>query len=256
MAKPVNLLAAVSLLLCAAVVVLWVRSHSAHEPWRSWSAKLPNAGERWDSTSTVDRDDQGVTHTLAITSSRGRLEFGAYQTTAPVPADEWAAGFRAWSHGRKEPFALRRPQPVMPPTRPPQPLAPDFLLVLKTQEITPETFYCPPASRPTVLPALRPPPPPAPPPPPEETSFQLAGAGWKQKEGPEGLTIATAPHWFLVLLAGLLPAWRFGHYWRLGRRARVRRARGQCVVCGYDLRGSGGRCPECGTVTKPHAAIR
>lgn len=30
------------------------------------------------------------------------------------------------------------------------------------------------------------------------------------------------------------------------RLRRLRLARGQCVACGYDLRGSSGRCPECG----------
>jgi predicted amidophosphoribosyltransferase len=36
------------------------------------------------------------------------------------------------------------------------------------------------------------------------------------------------------------------------RRAR-RVARGLCATCGYDLRASGERCPECGLVN-PHVA--
>ena len=64
-----------------------------------------------------------------------------------------------------------------------------------------------------------------------------------------------APYWSLVLVTGFFPAWRF---WRWRRRSRVRRRRirlGLCVICGYDLRGTGSNaCPECGatssTVTK------
>lgn len=50
------------------------------------------------------------------------------------------------------------------------------------------------------------------------------------------------PFWFIVpLLAapGLILWWK-------DSVPRRRRARGQCVGCGYDLRGSPGRCPECG----------
>ena len=51
------------------------------------------------------------------------------------------------------------------------------------------------------------------------------------------------PCWIPVLAFGTGP-----FVWMLRRYRRMRRRwRGQCAVCGYDLRGSPGRCPECGT---------
>ncbi len=50
--------------------------------------------------------------------------------------------------------------------------------------------------------------------------------------------------WLLVAAAALLPAaWLY-------RRVRMRRSRhpGLCTTCGYDLRASPDRCPECGMV--------
>lgn len=50
------------------------------------------------------------------------------------------------------------------------------------------------------------------------------------------------PIWTLLLTFGIFPAIRLVRH-----ITRVRRRRhGRCVVCGYDLRGSPGRCPECG----------
>ena len=56
-------------------------------------------------------------------------------------------------------------------------------------------------------------------------------------------TFLIGPHWLLVALATPLPVSRL---WRAAR-ARQRRRRGRCPVCGYDLRATPGRCPECGT---------
>ena len=44
----------------------------------------------------------------------------------------------------------------------------------------------------------------------------------------------TVPHWFLALIASVLPARRF-YLWRHDRKWQLRRIRGLCVDCGYDL---------------------
>jgi len=49
------------------------------------------------------------------------------------------------------------------------------------------------------------------------------------------------PLWALAVTLTLLPATR------LIRRVR-RHARGHCSRCGYDLRATPDRCPECGTI--------
>ena len=78
---------------------------------------------------------------------------------------------------------------------------------------------------------------------------RFLGVGWGQS--------ATVPPWFwrpalslphayVAFLAAIMPGVQF--YRRLRRQNRG--SRGLCLSCGYDLRASPDRCPECGTETK------
>jgi hypothetical protein len=53
-----------------------------------------------------------------------------------------------------------------------------------------------------------------------------------------------APFWALAILTAILPSVSIVRRFR--RRHRLRD--GLCTVCGYDLRATPQRCPECGTV--------
>ena len=55
------------------------------------------------------------------------------------------------------------------------------------------------------------------------------------------------PYWLMVLVALALPGHRGAKAVRAGRRA----AAGRCRRCGYDLRATPARCPECGTHAPP-----
>jgi hypothetical protein len=54
----------------------------------------------------------------------------------------------------------------------------------------------------------------------------------------------SAPHWFVALVTSALPA---ASLLRLRSSGHRRSALGLCPRCGYDLRATPDRCPECGT---------
>jgi hypothetical protein len=74
--------------------------------------------------------------------------------------------------------------------------------------------------------------------------------GW-----PDGLHLQwiglILPYWFMVLALGPIPL-----LWLMRvRRAARARAAGLCPACGFDLRASPDRCPECGAAAPVAAAV-
>ena len=60
----------------------------------------------------------------------------------------------------------------------------------------------------------------------------------------------TIPHWVPFVIFGFLPAVWLSSISARRKRAQARLEKHCCVDCGYDLRATPGRCPECGHVTK------
>jgi len=59
--------------------------------------------------------------------------------------------------------------------------------------------------------------------------------------------VITVPFWILLAATAALPAWKLRAIFREYRHNRRRRG-GFCGSCGYDLRATPQRCPECGAV--------
>jgi hypothetical protein len=74
-------------------------------------------------------------------------------------------------------------------------------------------------------------------------SKRLVGFGTAEQWPEYGGRYVNVPHWFFVLLFAGMGFW-FGRAWW---KRRGREMAGKCRVCGYDMRATPQRCPECGT---------
>ena len=83
-------------------------------------------------------------------------------------------------------------------------------------------------------------------------AWRIAGVVWQGKtdmlSGTASFRLLLVPFWLIGALTLLLPT-----IWvRQRLKRRFNRTMNHCQVCGYDLRATPDRCPECGTeTTKP-----
>lgn len=82
-------------------------------------------------------------------------------------------------------------------------------------------------------------------------------SSWKQFASATGQTTGSAaygfrfaqfPHWALIVVLMLLPAYHLASRAGAALRRRKWRRSNRCPQCGYDLRGGHSRCPECGHI--------
>jgi hypothetical protein len=81
---------------------------------------------------------------------------------------------------------------------------------------------------------------------------RMLGFGFQTHQSQRGswrwdIWMLRLPEWLLAITFAALPAVGLVQF----RRDRRRRHAGHCQSCGYDLRATPNRCPECGTVPSP-----
>jgi hypothetical protein len=79
--------------------------------------------------------------------------------------------------------------------------------------------------------------------------WDRAGFAWAHRRSSRDLIVtAVAPFWSVALATAASPLGWTTLRLRARRRARRRKNSGLCPACGYDLRATPYRCPECGAI--------
>jgi hypothetical protein len=78
---------------------------------------------------------------------------------------------------------------------------------------------------------------------PVQCEHNWLGFGWTPAPGIWVIEGIAVPYWFVVVFALIFPSYGVSR-WSRSRKSPI----GCCRTCGYDLRATPGRCPECGMV--------
>ena len=157
-------------------------------------------------------------------SSRGTIGLTGIH---PMPPEPWEAArarqrrathpIRTWTTAAPYSFGVRRPLAGEPGVR-------WSISFLRFGLFRTDGGTAPPGTTPSLIPGTR-------------SGTATFARAWN----------VTVPHWFPVMLFAAVPSVRF-------RPRRRRRPVGLCPACGYDLRATPDRCPECGAVPAKGAA--
>jgi hypothetical protein len=214
---------AVSLLLCVAVCVLWVRSYRGAD--HLWLSYRPGSDDllRTDAGDfTFYRSKSTWPIAWVKGRSRYKYEVGPLVGSHPDPG----AYPVQWRWGPLS-YAATRPPP--PPTSRELQRLQD---VLKAWDNVRQQQPSPRAGRQETLRRTR-------------LQFEARVAAAELAAGGSYHWQLVFPAWLLIAVTLPLPLWEAKAVLRTLRERRCLRA-GLCPTCGYDLRASLGRCPECG----------
>jgi hypothetical protein len=193
---PLNGLSILSLLLCVAIIALWLRSYFAGN--RIGHKSLIGSWQQTFPPHPSYRSPTGGSIILRYVEFRaGGLYFGKWEESRIPGTAIWMDGRRGWFWSKAQSVMLTDP---------------------------------------TAVPSRR------------------GFAGFHVEDEQAGLNAPTGvrytrrefriPLWFAALFTAALPL----TYRAARRRLRRRSEKGLCLTCGYDLRATPERCPECGAV--------